>query len=106
MTLAAEVLETAVLNVIPGQEAAFEAAFTEAQSIFASMDGYIAHQLQRCVEHPCQYLLLVRWKTLEAHTVGFRDSDEYQDWKRLLHHFYDPFPTVEHYQLVLANKSG
>jgi len=41
--------------------------------------------------------LLVNWATLEAHTEGFRGSLEYQDWKKLLHHFYDPFPTVEHY---------
>ena len=45
-------------------------------------------------------MLLVRWRRLEDHTEGFRKSAEYQEWKRLLHHFYDPFPTVEHYRLV------
>ena len=94
------ILETATLNVIPGREAEFESAFAQASSIIASMDGYISHQLQHCLEAPNRYLLLVQWETLEAHTVGFRSSPEYQEWKKLLHHFYDPFPIVEHYELV------
>jgi len=60
--------------------------------------GYVSHQLQRCLETQNRYILLVHWETLEAHTLGFRGSEEYQQWKRPLHHFYDPFPTVEHYQ--------
>ena len=96
------ILESAVLNVRPGQESAFEAAFSEAKSVIASMPGFIALELQRCIEAPSRYLLLVRWTTLEDHTVGFRTSPEYQRWKALLHHFYDPFPTVEHYEKVNA----
>lgn len=98
--MADSVLEVAILNVVPGQEAAFELAFAEAKSIIASMPGFLGHELQRCIETPNQYVLLVRWRNLEDHTVGFRQSDEYQRWKSLLHHFYDPFPTVEHYQPV------
>jgi heme-degrading monooxygenase HmoA len=96
------ILESAVLNVRPGEESAFEAAFGEAKSIIASMPGFIALELQRCIETPSRYLLLVRWVTLEHHTVGFRTSPEYQRWKALLHHFYDPYPTVEHYEKVYA----
>jgi heme-degrading monooxygenase HmoA len=91
------VLEVAVLDVRPGQAAQFESAFQSAQRIIAAMPGYISHELQRCVEVENRYVLLVRWRTLEDHTEGFRKSPEYQEWKRLLHHFYDPFPTVEHY---------
>jgi heme-degrading monooxygenase HmoA len=94
------ILEVAVLNVKPGEGAQFEAAFKEAQRIIASMPGYIEHELQRCLEVENQYVLLVRWQTLEDHTVGFRASAQYQEWKKLLHHFYDPFPTVEHYTAV------
>lgn len=94
------ILEVAILNVIPGKEPAFEAAFGEAQAIIASMQGYLGHELQRCLEQPHRYVLLVRWQTLEDHTVGFRESTEYQRWKALLHHYYDPFPTVEHFQFV------
>jgi heme-degrading monooxygenase HmoA len=97
------ILEVAILNVRPGMTAAFEAAFREASLIISAMPGYVSHQLQRCIEAPSRYVLLVNWQTLGAHTVGFRGSPEYQDWKRMLHHFYDPFPTVEHYEAVLSN---
>ena len=95
------ILEVAILSVQPGQEQAFEAAFGEAAPIIDGMPGCISHQLQRCIEHPGRYLLLVNWQSLEDHTVGFRQSPGYQRWKALLHHFYDPFPTVEHYQRVI-----
>ncbi len=95
------ILEVAVLDVRPGETEAFEAAFQEARAIIASMPGHRSHQLQRCVGNADRYLLLVEWDTLEAHTVGFRQSAEYQRWKALLHHFYDPFPTVEHYVRVV-----
>ncbi|MCA9834683.1 MAG: antibiotic biosynthesis monooxygenase [Thermomicrobiales bacterium] len=94
------ILEVAVLPVIPGQEAEFQAAFAQAQKIISSMHGYIRHDLQRCIEVPNQYLLLVEWETLADHTEGFRGSAEYQSWKALLHHFYDPFPVVEHYEAI------
>ena len=94
------ILEVAMLDVRPGQEIAFEGAFREASSIISSMPGYMDHELQRCIETPSRYILLVRWETLEDHTVGFRGSPEYQRWKALLHHFYDPFPTVEHFQPI------
>lgn len=93
-------LEVAILDVIPQKTEAFEAAFSEAQAIIMSMKGYIAHELHACVEKENYYILLVKWQTLEDHTIGFRQSDEYQQWKALLHHFYDPFPVVEHYELV------
>ncbi len=94
------ILETAVLNVRPGQTAQFEAAFATASEIISATPGYVTHELQRCIETANQYLLLVWWQKLEDHTEGFRGSAGYQEWRRLLHHFYDPFPTVEHYALV------
>jgi len=94
------ILEVAPLDVRPGREAEFEAAFRKAQAIIASMPGYGSHELQRCIERPGRYLLLVRWAKLEDHTVGFRGSPRYQEWKTLLHHFYDPFPVVEHFRPV------
>jgi heme-degrading monooxygenase HmoA len=99
------VLEVAILNIRPGQAAEFEAAFQLASPIIASIPGYVSHELQRCVENPERYILLAYWETLEAHTIGFRGSPQYQDWKKLLHHFYDPFPTVEHFEQV-AGYSG
>ena len=95
------ILEVAMLDVIAGREAEFEAAFAEARPIIASMRGFVSLELQRCLEAPNRYVLLVRWERLEDHTVGFRQSPEYQRWRALLHHFYDPFPTVLHYASVL-----
>ncbi|MFU8813717.1 MAG: antibiotic biosynthesis monooxygenase family protein [Pseudomonadales bacterium] len=95
------ILELATLDVIPGREEEFEAAFAGAQSIIASMPGYLDHELQSCVENPGRYVLLVRWARLEDHTMGFRGSPQYQQWKALLHHFYHPFPLVEHYERIL-----
>ena len=99
------VLEFAILDVKPGRSHEFEDAFIQAQEIISSMTGYVSHQLQKCVENPNRYILLVNWQTLEDHTQGFRRSTAYQEWRRLLHHFYDPFPEVEHYELV-AGDSG
>lgn len=94
------ILEVATLNVVPHLTAEFEAAFAQAQRIISAMPGYVSHELGRCTETPNQYILLVRWQTLEDHEVGFRQSSQYQQWKQLLHHFYDPFPTVLHYATV------
>lgn len=94
------ILEVAILDVKPGQSAEFEAAFNDAQRIISSMSGYQSHELQRCIEVENRYILLVKWESLEAHTEGFRGSEEYQEWKALLHHFYDPFPEVHHYTSV------
>ncbi|MFQ5399756.1 MAG: antibiotic biosynthesis monooxygenase family protein [Anaerolineae bacterium] len=100
--LATSIFEVAILDVKPGQQNEFEAAFAQAQTIISSMKGYQSHELQKCLEIDNRYILLVRWETVEDHTEGFRGSSEYQEWKALLHHFYDPFPEVEHYRLVFS----
>ena len=91
------ITEIAILDIIDGKEKEFENKFKEAQQIISSMNGYISHTLQKCIENDNRYLLTVKWKTLEDHTIGFRESKEYLEWKSLLHHFYEPFPVVEHY---------
>ncbi|NUT47737.1 MAG: antibiotic biosynthesis monooxygenase [Saccharothrix sp.] len=92
------ILEVATLDVRPGQEADFEQAFQEARGIVARSPGFLSLDLRRSVERPSRYLLLIGWERLEDHTVGFRQGPLYPRWKALLHHFYDPFPTVEHYR--------
>jgi heme-degrading monooxygenase HmoA len=94
------ILEVAILDLKPNVATEFEAAFQVASKIIMSMPGYISHELQRCLENRDRYILLVRWQKLEDHTVGFRQSPAYQEWCSLLHHFYDPFPTVEHYETI------
>ena len=96
------IVEHALLPVRPDQETQFEAAFAEARAIIASMPGFRRLTLSRCIERDHVYLLLVEWERLEDHTQGFRGSAAYKEWRRLLHHFYDPFPVVEHFTPVLA----
>lgn len=91
------VLEVAVLHIKPKKAQEFEKAFHEAEQIISSMKGYNSHELKKCVEKDNQYILLVNWETLKDHEEGFRKSPQYLEWKKKLHDFYDPFPTVEHY---------
>ncbi|MDX1613415.1 MAG: antibiotic biosynthesis monooxygenase [Candidatus Promineifilaceae bacterium] len=101
------IVEVAILDVRAGQEAEFESAFRQAYPLISEQKGFVSLELQRCLETPNRYLLLVRWQTLTDHTEGFRGSPQYQRWKALLHHFYDPFPRVEHFQAVrLAADQG
>jgi heme-degrading monooxygenase HmoA len=94
------ITEIALLKIRQGQSEAFEEAFANAQPIIESMHGYIQHELQQCLEEADKYMLVVRWKTVEDHTIGFRQSEGYKEWKKMLHHFYDPFPVVEHYKRI------
>ena len=94
------ITEHALLPVISGLEEDFEEAFDQARLIIASMPGFISLSLSRSIETPSTYLLLVKWDSLDDHTVGFRGSPQYQQWRELLHRFYEPFPNVEHYELV------
>jgi heme-degrading monooxygenase HmoA len=98
------ILEVAILDLKPGFADEFEAAFKVASKIIMTMPGYISHELQHCLEKCDRYILLVRWQKLEDHTIGFRQSPEYKEWRSLLHHFYEPFPTVEHYEMVLSSR--
>lgn len=99
------ILEVAVLDVIPGQESEFQRDFSKAQEIISSVPGYMDHRLGRCIEKRDRFILLVHWETLEDHTKGFRESPGYQAWKRLLHHYYDPFPEVQHYEAVFPGSA-
>ncbi|WP_046178373.1 antibiotic biosynthesis monooxygenase family protein [Domibacillus tundrae] len=94
------ILEAVMLQVKSGMEAEYEEVFRKASPIIASMNGYVLNELQRCIEVQGKYLLLVKWERLEDHTIGFRQSPEYLEWKQLLYRFYDPFPAVEHFQKV------
>jgi heme-degrading monooxygenase HmoA len=91
------ILESALLDVKPGAEAGFEAAMKEARPLIAATPGFRSIAVRRCLETPNRYLLLVEWDRLEDHTVGFRQSARYEQWRTLLHHFYEPFPRVEHF---------
>ena len=91
----------------PGrEEAEFIEAMERAKSIIAASPGFISLRVERCMEQPSSFLLLVEWETLEAHTEGFRDSEAFEEWRALLHHFYDPFPVVEHFETIATASGG
>lgn len=91
------ILEAAQLSIKTGRELAFEAAMRQARPLIEASPGFGGIEVRRCIERPDSYLLLVWRQTLEDHTVGFRRSERYQQWRALLHDFYDPFPIVEHF---------
>jgi heme-degrading monooxygenase HmoA len=95
------ILEHGVLDVREGSSAEFEATFELAKSIIAGSPGFRSLRLERCLEQPDRYVLLVEWDSVEAHEVGFRQSPAYEEWRNLLHHFYPSRPTIQHYQRVL-----
>ena len=96
------ITEHAVLEVVPGREDEFVEAMEQAKALIASSPGFVSLRVERGIERPGCFLLLVEWETLEDHTLGFRGSDAYEHWRAALHHFYDPFPVVEHYERVVS----
>ena len=94
------ILEHVLLPVRPGSEADFESALPLATPIISSMPGFLSLSFTRCIERPSMYLLLVEWETLDDHTVGVRGSPHYQQWRGLLHPFYEFLPAVEHFTAV------
>ncbi|MBC6992002.1 antibiotic biosynthesis monooxygenase family protein [Hymenobacter sp. BT491] len=94
------ILEVAIFDIVPGQEAAFEAQFAQAELIISQAKGYVRHELQRGIETDHKYVLLVRWETLEDHTEGFRQSPLFGQWRALIGSFFATPPAVEHFRLI------
>ena len=100
------ILEHAILQVKAGQQQAFEAAMRDTLPLIEATPGFIRLEVRSCIESAARYLLLVWWQRLENHTEDFRGSPRYQQWREKLHHFYEPFPLVEHYALPVITKEG
>ena len=96
------ITEHTLLDVTAGHEEEFVVSMERAKAIIAASPGFVSLSVERCVERPSCFLLLVEWERLEDHTEGFRGSPAYQDWRAALHHFYDPFPVVEHLAPVVT----
>jgi heme-degrading monooxygenase HmoA len=95
------ITEHALLDVVPGRENEFVGAMERAKSIIAASPGFVSLRVECCLERPSRFLLLVEWDRLEDHTEGFRGSPAYEEWRAALHHFYNPFPVVEHFEAVV-----
>jgi heme-degrading monooxygenase HmoA len=96
------ITEHALLDVVAGRQDEFLAALGRAKSIIAASPGFVSLRVERCLERPNRFLLLVQWERLEDHTECFRGSPAYERWREALHHFYDPFPVVEHYETIVT----
>lgn len=94
------IVESVYLDIKKGSVPDFRTAFGKAEPLIQKTSGYISHSLMQCIENNHRFLLTVHWETLDSHTINFRQSAEYKKWKKLLHHFYDPFPTVYHFQSI------
>jgi heme-degrading monooxygenase HmoA len=90
------VTEIAQIEIKPGMEAAFEAGVTNAAPIFQRARGCKGMELHRSLEQPQRYRLLVKWDTVENHTVDFRGSEDFQEWRKLVGHCFASAPEVEH----------
>lgn len=91
------ILEHALLQVRSGEESAFELAMAEARPLTAASPGFLGIEVRPAVETPGLYLLLVRWESVADHRDGFRQSARYEQWRALLHRFYDPMPKVDYF---------
>ncbi len=97
------IIEHALLRVRGGQTAEFEAAMAAARPLIAASPGFQGIDVRAASEEPELYLLLVRWDDIASHRDGFRMSARYQDWRKLLHGFYEPMPEVRYFGESLWN---
>ena len=96
------VLEIAQIDVKEGMEARFEAGVAKAAPLFERAKGCRSMSLRRSVEMPTRYRLFVEWETLEDHTVGFRSSADFQEWRSLVADCFASPPAVEHCETVVS----
>jgi heme-degrading monooxygenase HmoA len=94
------IMEFAQLTIRPGTEPQFEAVFPAAIRVLGRSAGYVSHELRRSIETPNRYSLIVHWQTLEDHTVGFRGSPAFAEWRAHIGPYLDTPPIVEHFKSV------
>ena len=98
------ILELAVFSIQPGQNAAFEEAIQRGlETAIAPAKGFEGFKVNRCIENPQRYILQIFWTTLEDHTVGFRGSDAFAQWRAIVGPFFASPPVVEHFDLVVKS---
>ncbi|KQZ46643.1 hypothetical protein ASD54_21755 [Rhizobium sp. Root149] len=95
------IVEVATINVKRGSEEAFEEAVGKARDVFSQAHGCVGLALEKCVEKPGEYAVIIRWRKLEDHVPGFRESPLFAEWRALISpHFTEP-PTVKHFVVKL-----
>jgi heme-degrading monooxygenase HmoA len=95
------ILEHADIRTDPARAAEFEEAILRgASSVIAQARGFKGFKVNRSIESPGRYILMIYWDTLEDHTVGFRQSPAFADWRAIVGAFFAQPPVVEHLELV------
>ena len=95
------ILELADIRIAPGRQAEFDAAIQRGvTSVISKAKGFRGAQVHKGIESPARYLLTIQWDTLENHTVDFRESPAFQDWRAIVGPFFARPPVVEHFTLV------
>jgi quinol monooxygenase YgiN len=95
------ILEIAQIDIKPGMETDFEAGVQKAAPLFRRAKGCTGMELRRSIERPGRYRLFVQWETVENHTVDFRNSADFAEWRKLVGHCFAQAPEVEHVQEVV-----
>lgn len=99
------ILELADIRIQPGKQAEFDAAITKGvNDVIAKAKGYISHEVQKCIETPERYVLMIHWATLENHTIDFRGSPAFAEWRAIVGPFFAQPPNVEHFTLVTSSQ--
>ena len=93
-------LEIATIDIKIGQNADFEVNIKKAKLVIAQSEGFKSIEVQKCIEQENRYLLFIKWETLEDHTVGFRNSELFTQWRALIGPFFEAPPLVQHYSTV------
>jgi heme-degrading monooxygenase HmoA len=95
------ILEVADFRIKPGTQAAFDAAIKQGvETVVARAKGYRGHRVQKGIESPDRYLLMIYWDTVENHTVDFRQSPAFQEWRAFVGPYFAAPPNVEHFTLL------
>ena len=95
------ILELADIRIQPGQQAAFDEAIQRGvEAVISKAKGYRGYKVNKGMESPERYILQIYWDTLENHTVDFRESAAFADWRAIVGPFFAGPPTVEHFTLV------
>lgn len=95
------ITEIAQIEIKAGSEADFEAAVAKARDAFGRSKGFHGFELHRSIEKPQRYRLMAKWETVEAHTVDFRGSENFAEWRGLVGGFFASPPEVEHTETVM-----
>lgn len=95
------ILELADIRIQPGRQAEFDAAILHGiRSVISNAPGFLGYQVHKGIESPERYLLSIQWATLEDHTVGFRQSEAFGQWRAIVGPFFSQPPVVEHFDLL------